>query len=168
MDESKRRIPSSARTIRASRLPKGPNGRALCRRCQKEVPPNRKTFCGKLCIDVWNLDRDPTLQRKIIFKRDKGICKECGINTEQLRERWDLDPNPEEAKEMGFTKKHLFEIDHLLEVIFSGGGNFNENNLQTLCVPCHQKKTSLLARQRAWLRKLASGLITMGETLKPQ
>ena len=88
MDESKNRIPSTAGYVNPSMLPKGPNGRALCRACQQETPRGRRTFCSDMCVKTWQLNHQPALQREASFKRDKGVCRNCGIDTEQLRARW--------------------------------------------------------------------------------
>ncbi len=37
------------------RMPKGPNGRNLCRRCATEVPRGRITFCSDACVHEWKL-----------------------------------------------------------------------------------------------------------------
>lgn len=72
--------------VNPSKLPKGPNGRALCRQCQTEVPKNRRTFCSQPCIDLWMV-RTGSGMEKFIKKRDKGICAICGLDCEALKKK---------------------------------------------------------------------------------
>ena len=62
-------------------LPKGPNGRALCRQCETEVPSHRRTFCGEACIHTWMMKTDTGYVRQAVERRDKGVCAACGVNT---------------------------------------------------------------------------------------
>jgi 5-methylcytosine-specific restriction protein A len=62
-------------------LPRGPEGRALCRQCQTEVPKGRKTFCGDACVDAWQVKTSPSHVRNLLFRRDQGICCLCSIPT---------------------------------------------------------------------------------------
>ena len=50
-----------------------------------------------------------------IHLRDKYTCQCCGVVTMEL------------------------ELDHILNI--AQGGNDDESNLQSLCVPCHKEKT---------------------------
>ena len=36
-------------------VPRGPNGRGLCRWCSLEVPKRRFTFCSEFCVHEWKL-----------------------------------------------------------------------------------------------------------------
>jgi 5-methylcytosine-specific restriction endonuclease McrA len=133
-------------------LPKGQNGRALCRWCNLEVPPRRLTFCSEWCVHEWKIRTDPGYLREHVFQRDKGICAMCradtraayfqlklsrGIHRERLLARWGL---------KRINRKSLWDADHIIPVA-EGGGECDLDNLQTLCVMCHRKKTVDL-RQR--------------------
>lgn len=65
-------------------LPRGPNGRALCRRCSIEVPPRRRTFCSDACVHEWRLRSDPGYARRAVERRDAGVCAACGLDTVDL------------------------------------------------------------------------------------
>lgn len=99
MDDRFSRIPEKAGWCNLSKLPKGPNGRALCRQCGDEVPKGSRSFCSAACVHAWKLTTDPGYQRKHVFERDRGICSACGLDTEQLkrdyraalRAEWDAD-----------------------------------------------------------------------------
>ena len=62
-------------------LPRGPNGRILCRWFNLETPPGRRTFCSDWCVHEWRLRTDPGYLRDQVFERDKGICAACGLDT---------------------------------------------------------------------------------------
>ena len=61
--------------------------KGTCRWCGLDVTrlnPRRKTFCCDACVHEWKLRSDPTYLGMEIFKRDRGICSECGVNTVRL------------------------------------------------------------------------------------
>lgn len=66
-------------------LPTGPNGRALCRWCQQEVPKGRRSFCSEGCVTEHCIRTDPTFVRKAVFKRDAGVCAICRFDTEKMK-----------------------------------------------------------------------------------
>lgn len=134
-------------------LPKGPNGRALCRQCQQEVPPGKRSFCGDACIEAWRVRTQPAFARRKVFERDKGVCALCGLDTDELRAQLrrirELDARVRGAArrarlaEHGYNPKHaahLWEMDHVVPVA-EGGGSCTLDNLRTLCVPCHRRVT---------------------------
>jgi 5-methylcytosine-specific restriction endonuclease McrA len=51
-----------------------------------------------------------------------------------------------------FANRSWWDADHITEVIW-GGGQCSLENYQTLCVPCHKRKTARLAKVRAAERK---------------
>ena len=61
-------------------LPKGPNGRNLCRWCNLEVPKGRVTFCSAWCVEEWRLRSDPGYIREKVLERDRGVCAGCGVD----------------------------------------------------------------------------------------
>jgi hypothetical protein len=65
----------------ATALPRGENGRALCRWCALEVPKGRLTFCSEWCVHEWRMRTDAGYLRQLVLKRDKGVCSLCRVNT---------------------------------------------------------------------------------------
>jgi 5-methylcytosine-specific restriction enzyme A len=135
-----------------SSLPKGENGRNLCRWCQLEVPKRRITFCSDWCVEEWRLRSDPGYLREQVLQRDHGVCAYCGvdcvaewIHIKKLRgsarsrrlAHWGLRPG---------SRKSLWDADHILPVV-EGGGECDLSNLRTLCLRCHRDATQAL-RQR--------------------
>jgi 5-methylcytosine-specific restriction protein A len=88
---SRHRISPKAGWCNPDKLDKGPNGRNLCRQCGEEVPSARRTFCSQACVDEWTVRTNPGHARRLVFKRDRGVCAVCGLDTEALKqELWRL------------------------------------------------------------------------------
>ncbi|HUA85028.1 MAG TPA: HNH endonuclease signature motif containing protein [Bryobacteraceae bacterium] len=135
-------------------LPRGAEGRPLCRWCNLEIPPRRFTFCSEYCVNEWRLRTDPGYLRQRVFARDRGICALCGVDTVaayaelkrsrgglrlKLLEQWGL---------KRISRKTLWDADHILPVV-EGGGECDLDNLRTLCLRCHRGETVALRRRRA-------------------
>jgi 5-methylcytosine-specific restriction endonuclease McrA len=133
-------------------LPKGPNGRPLCRWCSLEVPLRRFTFCSDWCVHEWRLRTDPGYLREQVFQRDRGVCALCkvdcrtayfdlkrarGTHRHKLMARWGI-------KRM--IRKTLWDADHVVPVA-EGGGECDLENLRTLCLICHRVETLALRRR---------------------
>lgn len=118
------------------KLPRGPQGRPLCRRCGAEVGAGRRTFCSKACVTEWRIRTDAGFARLKVFERDQGVCGECRIDV---------------FGSVGRTRRSrgsgdLWQADHVLPVA-EGGGECGLDNLRTLCTACHRQATkSLMAR----------------------
>jgi len=152
----------------AGALPKGPNGHALCRYCQTEVAPPRRTFCSEACVHAWKVESQPAYARSCVAKRDGGVCAGCGVETEawelafaaakriawsgsgavaEVCERWRAMRQLLRAAGRIDSRGHWWEMDHIVEVV-RGGGACGMDNLQTLCIRCHKVKTARLAAER--------------------
>ena len=144
-------------------LPKGANGRNLCRWCNLEVPKGRSSFCSEWCVGEWRLRTDPGYLREKVLERDHGICAQCGADclaawkhlkrlhgAARLRAlaEWGLRTG------RGF-RKSLWDADHIVPVV-EGGGECDLENIRTLCLKCHHAATSALRRRRVSAAK-ASG-----------
>jgi 5-methylcytosine-specific restriction endonuclease McrA len=143
--------------VRGTELPKGAEGRNLCRWCGLEVPKGRVTFCSNFCVEEWRLRTDPGFLRERTFSRDKGVCAQCGTDTVaeflalkrsrgvgRLRalQRWGLKT---------ISRKTLWDADHVLPVA-EGGGACDLSNIRTLCLICHREATRQL-RERLAIRR---------------
>ena len=62
-------------------VPRGPNGRGLCRWCSLEVPRGRFTFSSAFCVHEWKLRSQPAYLREYVLLRDCGVCAGCGVDT---------------------------------------------------------------------------------------
>lgn len=133
---------------------KGINNRNLCKFCGREVPKGRRSYCGAGCAYEWELRSNPSFLRRELFKIQKGICQECGIDTLALGKMLKALP-PEERRlkmiELGLPAHRklssLWDCDHLTPVIFNGGIELDGKPMvitefvQSLCLPCHKAKT---------------------------
>jgi len=135
-------------------LPKGENGRNLCRWCNLEVPRGRITFCSDWCVEEWRLRSDPGYLREKVLARDRGICALCRVDCEavwrnlrrlrgaarlKLLRDWGLKPG---------WRKSLWDADHIVPVV-EGGGECDLENIRTLCLKCHRAATAELRKRRA-------------------
>ncbi len=142
-------------------VPRGPNGRGLCRWCSLEVPRRRFTFCSEYCVHEWKLRTQPGYVREQVFKRDKGICSGCGVDTltEARRLRYARGAS-RKALLMHWglkarTRKSLWDADHIVPVA-EGGGQCDLANIRTLCLRCHRAATLELRRR---LRRVRAALL---------
>lgn len=139
---------ASAGWVNPSSLPKGPNGRALCRRCGVEVPVGRQTFCsgrcttfrhdgsvraeGSGCVHEHCIRSRPVYARRCVWARDRGLCATCGKVCRNAGSEW--------------------QADHIVPVV-EGGGSCGLEGLRTLCTACHREATKALAGRRAQARR---------------
>jgi 5-methylcytosine-specific restriction protein A len=160
-------------------LKTGPNGRYLCRQCEVEVKPPRRTFCSKACAEEWMIRTSPGFLRGKVRERDHGVCALCSLDTYKLKgalrlirqlthprydERGGRGPlteilpwlnGLEQALGIRFLGRvTLWDADHIKAVV-DGGGECGLENIQTLCIWCHRAKTAALARRRAEERAAA-------------
>ena len=84
---SERAMPSAYAVDRARRragedVPRGPNGNRLCRWGQRECRTKRRTFCGSsACVEQWTIRTRPGYARRLVWKRDRGVCRACRLDT---------------------------------------------------------------------------------------
>ena len=100
------------------------------------------------CVDAYDAT-DPRELRRRVRKRDREICRACGLDTKALSRRVRGKGRAAKLRELGFfsRRRSLWELDHIVPLI--QGGSHDPSNLQTLCVPCHRKKSGEENRNRA-------------------
>jgi 5-methylcytosine-specific restriction enzyme A len=130
-------------------LPKGPDGRNLCRWCNLEVPKGRSTFCSAWCVEEWRLRSDPGYLREKVLERDGGVCASCGVDCllagrqlKRLRGAARLKALLHWGLRAG-SRKSLWDADHIVPVV-EGGGECDLQNIRTLCLKCHRTVTAEL------------------------
>jgi 5-methylcytosine-specific restriction enzyme A len=136
-------------------LPKGPNGRNLCRWCSLEVPSGRRvTFCSDWCVEEWRLRSDPGYIREKVLQRDRGVCAGCGIDclhAERQLKRLRGAARLKAALDWGLRagyRNTLWDADHIVPVV-EGGGECDLENIRTLCLKCHRAATAELRKRRS-------------------
>lgn len=104
---------------------KNAEGQLICINCGSVLPKRRWLYCSHKCNMEFYRKHviDWSVIREDVFKRDNYTCCACGIRAERMED---------------------LECDHIIP-ISSGGAQFDKQNLQTLCLDCHRKKT---ARER--------------------
>ncbi len=98
----------------------------------------------KGCLEAYKQLHWSSHTRKAVWRRDNGLCAECGSRS----------PTP----------KGPWHVDHIKPLVEAHGDidYWRLDNLQTLCVPCHKLKTSSEATARASARRAALELIRSG------
>jgi len=138
-------------------LPRGPNGRPLCRRCSSEIPKGsgRRTFCSDGCVVEWKIRTQPDFAAERVHARDRGICASCGRDCDALQRKVRVTKRERRARRMAelglppylLRRRRYWEVDHILPVVL-GGGSCGLENLRTLCWECHRKVTRELSIHR--------------------
>lgn len=121
---------STLRYNRVRNQKTGPDGKKLCLVCEGKLPGRRSSYCSDEC---WYRNT-PSLMRRLVHRRDKGICALCNADTNN--------------RELGWA----WEMDHIVPVI-EGGGLCGVDGYRTLCIPCHKKESAALAKRRAQARQ---------------
>lgn len=139
------------------------------------MPKGRRTFCSDDCVHRWQIKTNPGYVRQQVFKRDRGVCAVCSLDTEQwAKERrieWAAlhsrqgEPfttpyyEASAARETFrrqyphfFQRTSYWDADHIVPVV-EGGGECDLDNYRTLCIPCHKEATKELAARRAEKRR---------------
>lgn len=155
MDESATQRAMKGGWARGMTLPKGENGRNLCRWCNLEVPKGRQTFCSEYCVEQWRLRTDMSYLRERTFARDRGVCIACGADTIAEFHHLKRQRGPARTRALAkwglrsLNRKTLWDADHITPVV-EGGGGCDLDNIRTLCLNCHRQATTNL---RARLKK---------------
>ena len=99
------------------------------------------------CVETYNAT-DARELRRLARKRDRAICRACGLDTNALKREVRGRGRAAKLRALGFPRRRsLWELDHIVPLI--DGGSHELSNLQTLCAPCHRKKTGEENRARA-------------------
>jgi 5-methylcytosine-specific restriction enzyme A len=134
-------------------VPRGPNGRGLCRWCSLEVPRGRYTFCSEFCVHEWKLRSQPAYLREQVFLRDRGICSACAIDTTREAQKLRYARGENRVALLVHwglrrrSRKSLWDADHIVPVI-EGGGECDLENMRTMCLRCHRQATLELKRRK--------------------
>ena len=115
---------------------KDAEGRWLCKVCKAPCGGRRTAYCGNEC---WYRNT-PSIMRSKVYRRDKGVCSQCGLDTEKL-------PTPKHWT----ATVHRWEADHIVPVS-EGGGLCGLEGYRTLCKGpdtnnCHGKVSGELRKR---------------------
>ena len=148
----------TGKLIDAKLLEKDENGFTKCRWCSSPVKPPKRTMCSKECVHEILIRSNNRYIRDCLYKRDKGICAICSIDTKKIAKealKLENDERKEYLKEYRITmkrkiwiRKHgggLWDADHIIPVV-NGGGQCGMDNLRTLCIKCHKEETKKIKK----------------------
>lgn len=156
-------------------------GYYLCRLCQQPCPGTERHWCSEDCLQRYLTLSHGAFVRAQLFKRDQGICSECGVNAQHMDQALAaladdlLHPllmtiHPMIAATLcaeGWTNVTLrgrgsypdaleftscWEAHHVQSVA-EGGGECGLENYRTLCFVCHKKVSAEQAGKRAARRR---------------
>jgi 5-methylcytosine-specific restriction endonuclease McrA len=112
--------------------------------------------------------------REQVFARDKGICAECGFDTEaewRRIQRLRGERRRQALTEWGLRgrkRRDLWDADHIVPVA-EGGGECDLSNIRTLCLKCHRRATAELRdRLRALRVQATSATLTESPARSPR
>ena len=155
---------------------------------------NRQFFCSDACRKAFALRCDGSALRRAAWEQDEGVCRGCDLDTSALVEAI-RHMTPLERRralvEKGFVPKpgftearlkklsaqtewhsglgcNLWEADHRLRVA-NGGGECDEDNIDTLCLVCHGAKSveeNRVARAKKKAAAAAAAAAGGGATLR--
>ena len=118
-----------------------PNG---CGWCGTALPPRRQRWCAAACADDFWRNHWWTMARRAAKRRDRYRCVRCG---HKPRAR------PKDASALREWRAarpgDRLEVNHRVPCVgrhASLSCSHHLENLETLCVPCHQEHTRALAR----------------------
>lgn len=112
-------------------------GPPTCRWCFGPCrPPKSRRYCSPTCIHEWKLRSHRSYARGLVWKRDRGVCAGCGAVAQRRGA----------SRVVGDSAEGRWEMDHRVEV--ADGGTGAMENLTTLCVACHARKTAENRRRR--------------------
>lgn len=155
------------RRVPCSMQKKGTDGKSLCLVCNKSLTGRQTSYCSKEC---W-IRNTPSLIRKLVWKRDLGICAICKIQCDTLKSqvarliliKQTIADRKLAALFSGAIKniKRIrlqyntglrWQADHIVPVI-EGGGLCGLDGYRTLCTTCHKQVSANLAGRLASARR---------------
>jgi hypothetical protein len=143
--------------------------RGECTWCGKPVGKGRQTWCSDACTKDFLHRCSPGHAALFVQKRDKDICRLCGVNVKQQKKDFEAAwairskslaevgvthgsvwtaEREKMMKEFGFARGRWHEIDHEIPVV-EGGGLCHPDRLRLLCGKCHAAETAELAGRRS-------------------
>lgn len=121
-----------------------PRYKDSCAWCGGKKPKGLK-YCSDECHDEVNIRYTGGWVAYYVFRRDKGICSECGIDTESIKKElrsircsaWMLPKNRMQWGPWWTSNLSLWDAHHIIPV-HEGGGCCGLENYVTLCIRCHK------------------------------
>lgn len=140
-----------------------------CTWCGQPVGRGRQTWCGEQCVNDFRSRCDSEYVRRLVIKRDGGICQVCSRDTVLAEKSWQSSKSRQsiwrQAGETeqdfgkrkkqqeidllaaGFARGCWREVDHIIPCI-EYGGLCEPSGMRLLCGACHLGATQVLAARR--------------------
>jgi len=117
-------------------------GKLICLNCGNVLPKRRRKYCKDLCLNEFMTNNNHAWLRSKLITNKENKCDECGKT---------------------FPKDNLI-LDHIIPIAL-GGDEFNENNLQILCLGCNKIKTKKdyaeISKARRIEKVMSNGQLTL-------
>ena len=147
-----------------------PHKIGTCKWCgSNKLGPRRKSFCDTKCTEEYCIRINNTYLRRLIFKRDSGICKLCSVDTRKVSaEIYNAEKSGDTIEAIRLRKmynipvklrvkktKGVFHCDHI-QPVFLGGSHITRGveAVRTLCCKCHKKVTKSQQQDFSEQRKI--------------
>lgn len=115
---------------------KGEHEKGFCKVCKTRLQGRQTSYCSQEC---WYRNT-PSIMRRMVEKRDKGVCALCGC---QCKHRW---MSHKTYTDQQIRSMPRWQADHIIPVA-EGGGLCGLDNYRTLCTTCHKKVTNELRKR---------------------
>lgn len=125
-------------TSRYPAIKRDANGKMLCRGCGGQVPKGRRTWCSSECFSKHSIYEI----KERVWQRDRGTCQHCKKFLGVLGKSGKL----KSCHNWYDWCTEWVEFDHIKE--YADGGATLDENMQVLCAPCHQIKTTRWRKNR--------------------
>lgn len=112
------------------------NGKKLCLNCDKLITGKRRRYCSDNCYYLFITKNNHSWLRSKLIKERLGHCEGCYLI---------------------FEEPQLI-LDNKIPIAL-GGNEFDENNLQILCLKCNKDKTKADFSKIAKARRIERVLI---------
>lgn len=152
---------------------RGPTGGGPCRLCGLPVEKGRRTFHA-VCAEHWLVTSNPGHVRRLVERRDHGVCARCGLDCTALyaelsdmrralkacypsdRKAWLALLDAAGCRKRVQACRSLWDAHHT-HAVAEGGGLCELDGFETLCWRCHAAETAALRRRlnRTAQQKLA-------------
>jgi len=127
------------------------DGVKRCINCKGKLPKRRKRYCSDKCSNEMFVKNNHSALRTKLIYQNKGVCTRCKnvmtikrirkwFTIEEFRSEYEkraIEINDDYALVINFSQ---YILDHIIPIA-CGGSEFDEKNLQILCLKCNKIKT---------------------------
>lgn len=126
----------------------GPNGNRVCKLCDNESPTLLSYYCSDFCRDDYFCRTDKYAAKKIVYRRDHGVCQSCSIDFGKIEEYMKMLKLKKRQKwgvwfkglmRRGFNPSQPLWLPVHIKPLENGGDD-SLANFKTMCVICHKKE----------------------------